>query len=209
MVAIEGGYQPCKRGVTPSPGASVEAAIATAAHRVLVYYFPSQQAALDTDYSNFMAAISNGAAKTAGIEVGIEAADGIIALHAGDGVEADIGFTMPTLGPGVWQLPAGVNPLVPWMSKLKPFMLERPNQFRPGPPPDLGSSEWVGQYNEVLVYGHRDSLVRTTEQANVARFWTAAPLLQYNTAFQQIALNRRLNAFEAGDYQCPRLGWHS
>ena len=196
VVAIEGGYQPYKLDVTPSPGASVEAAVATAAHRVLVHYFPSQQAALDSDYSNFMAAISNGAAKTAGIEIGIEAADGIIALRVGDGVEADIGFTMPAPGPGVWQLPAGVTPLVPWLSKLKPFMLERPDQFRPGPPPDLTSSEWAEHYTEVLVYGHRDSLVRTIEQTNAARFWTAPPLLQYNTAFQQIAIDRGLNAVE-------------
>jgi hypothetical protein len=197
VVAIEGGYEPYKITISASPDASVPAAVATAAHRVMVYYFPLQQAALDADYVAFMASIPDGTEKSVGIQVGTEAADGVIALRAGDGVEANIGFTMPAPGPGVWQLPAGVNPLTPWMSQLRPFMLESPDQFRPGPPPDLSSDEWAEQYNEVLLYGHRDSLIRTPEQTDIARFWTAPALLQYNLAYQQIVLTRGLSAVEA------------
>jgi PAP2 superfamily len=196
VVAIEGGYQPYKSNLPRSPSASVEAAVATAAHDVLVHYFPLQQAALDADYAASLAAIDDGAAKNTGIQLGISAADDLIALRAGDGLNANIGFTMPSPAPGVWQLPAGVNPLVPWMSKLRPFMLESPEQFRPGPPPDLSSREWVNDYNEVLLYGRRDSLVRTPEQTKIARFWTSAPLFQYNTVFQQIADRRELGAVE-------------
>jgi hypothetical protein len=197
VVAIEGGYQPYESDIAPRPGASVDAAVATAAHNVLAHYFPSQQAMLDAEYSAFIATIADGAAKTAGIEVGSEAATELIALRQGDGLNANIGFTMPAPAPGVWQLPAGVNPLVPWMSKLRPLLLEHPDQFRPGPPPDLSSSEWAEQYNEVLTYGHRDSLVRTPEQTTAARFWTSVPVVQYNTAYQQIASTRGLGALEA------------
>lgn len=196
VVAIEGGYEPYKSRLASSSGASVDAAVATASHDVLVYYFSAQQAPLDVDYAASLAAIPDGPAKTTGIEVGAAAADEIIALRQGDGLNANIGFTMPAPSPGVWQLPAGMNPLVPWMSKLRPFMLESAHQFRPRPPSDLNSSEWAEQYNEVLTYGHRDSLVRTSEQTTVARFWTSIPLLQYNTAYQQIANTKGLGALE-------------
>jgi hypothetical protein len=199
VVAVEGGYQPYKSNIIPRPGASVDAAVATAAHDVLVHYFQSteQKTTLDAAYQSFMENIPDGPAKSEGAEVGAEAAAELIALRLNDGLNTDIGFSMPPTGPGVWQLPEGTNPLVPWMSELQPFMLESPNQFRPGPPPALNSKEWVEQFNEVKAYGHRDSTVRTAEQANIAKFWTSVPVTQYNVAYQQIASSRDLSALEA------------
>ena len=197
VVAIEGKYEPYQSRLEPRPGASVEAAVATAAHHVLVHYFSSQQGALDADYAASLAVIPNGPAKTAGIDVGAGAAAELIALRQGDGLGANIGFSMPTPGSGVWQLPSGVNPLVPWMSKLRPFMLKSPDQFRPGPPPDLRSPEWAEQYNEVMIYGRADSTLRTAQQTEIARFWSSVPLVQYNVAYQQIASGRGLTASEA------------
>ena len=198
VVAIEGGYQPYGSGVPSNPGASVDAAVAAAAYHVLVHYFNSagQQTLLGNDYAASLAAIPDGPAKTAGIQTGTLAAQQIIDLRAGDGLNANIGFVMPTPAPGVWQLPAGVNPLVPWMSKLKPFMLQSPDQFRPGPPPDLSSKEWADQYNEVLQYGRNISQVRTVEQTTAARFWGSVPLPQYNLAYQQIATSKNLSAID-------------
>ncbi len=196
VVAIEGGYQPYQSQIAPQPGASVDAAVATAAHKVLVHYFPLQQAALDGDYAASLSAIPDGSAKTAGVNVGNAAADELIALRQGDGLNANIGFTMPAPAPGVWQLPAGVNPQAPWMSQMRPFMLVSPDQFRPGPPPDLSSTEWATEYNEVLLYGRRDSTLRTPEQTTIARFWGSVPLVQYNLAFQQVAASRGLGALE-------------
>ena len=196
VVAIEGGYQSYKSNLDRHPDASVAAAVATAAHNVLVHYFPLQQMALDTDYSTFMATIPDDAARIKGIDVGNAAAEELITLRTGDGLNADIGFSMPTPAPGVWQLPAGVSPQVPWMSKLKPFMLESPDQFRPGPPPDLGSDEWASEYNESLHYGRRDSTVRTPEQTTIVRFWSGPPMSQFNSVFQQLANSRGLSAVQ-------------
>ena len=199
LVAIEGGYEPYRSAPPASPGASVDAAVATAAYNVLDYYLPLPpvpQAALDAKYATALAAIPDGPAKTAGIQTGATAAAQIIALRSGDGLNADIGFTMPSPAPGVWQLPTGVNPLVPWMSRLQPFMLKSPQQFRSGPPPDLGSADWAAQFNETRLYGHRDSQVRTAEQTTVARFWSSVPLTQYNVAYQQIAAMKPLSALE-------------
>jgi hypothetical protein len=196
VVAIQGGYQPYGGGVPANPGASVDAAVAAAAYHVLVHYFDStgQKNLLDQDYAASLAAIPDSTAKTAGIETGTLAAQHIISLRSGDGLNANIGFVMPSPAPGVWQLPTGVNPLVPWMSKLKPFMLQSPSQFRPSPPPDLSSSEWAEEYNEVLRVGRNITQYRTTEQTTTARFWGSVPLPQYNVAYQQIATSKNLSA---------------
>jgi hypothetical protein len=59
--AITGRYRPFYyQGVWPQ-SASVDAAAAAAAHRVLVNYFPSQQAALDTQLSASLAGIADAA----------------------------------------------------------------------------------------------------------------------------------------------------
>jgi hypothetical protein len=179
------------------PEASVDAAVATAAHDVLVHYFPAQQAALDADYIGALGVIPDGVVKDTGIDVGRASAAGIIALRRGDGLEADIGFTMPAPALGVWQLPAGQTPQTPWVSQLRPFMLARPDQFRPGPPPKLTSKAWARDFHEVKVLGRVDSPDRTAEQTDIARFWFTNAVVQYNTAFAQITQARGLNAVES------------
>lgn len=196
VVAIEGGYQPYGFKLKRKPNASVDAAVAAAAHDVLVHYFPVQQPALDADYAASLATVANGPAKDAGILVGQKAAAGIIAFRQGDGLEANIGFTMPLPAPGVWQLPAGQTPQTPWVSKMRPFMLTSPDQFRPGPPPALGSNEWAVEYNEVKTYGRVDSTVRTAEQADIARFFTTNGIVQYNTAYKEVTLDRGLDVLQ-------------
>ena len=65
--------------------ASLEAAVTAAAHTVLSYLYPGQQAALDARRAAVLAAIPEGAAKTAGIAFGTEIANLIIALRSADG----------------------------------------------------------------------------------------------------------------------------
>lgn len=197
VVAIEGRYEPFKINLAQRPGASIDAAVAAAAYTVLSHYFPAQQAALDADYAASLAAIPDGAAKDAGIAVGQESAAAIIALRENDGREADIGFVMPTPAPGVWQLPAGVAPQTPWLSQMQPFTLRSHDQFRPGPPPALTSRWWAVNYYEVRKYGGSNSVDRTAEQTDVARFWTMHPAAQYNAAFQQVVTDRELDAVQA------------
>jgi hypothetical protein len=196
VVAIEGGYRPYQVRLAQLPDASLDAAVATAAHHVLVHYFPMQQAALDADYTAALAAVPDGAAKTAGIAVGQATAAGIIARRQGDGLGADIGFTMPAPGLGVWQLPAGQNPMTPWASKLRPFLLRSPDQFRSGPPAALDSRAWAADFNEIKTIGSLNSSSRTAEQTDIARFWTTNPVVQYNVAFEQIALERGLDTIQ-------------
>lgn len=196
VVAIEGGYQPYQVRLTHLPEASVDAAVATAAYQVLVHYFPAQQAVLDADYAASLAAVADGPAKITGIAVGQVTAAGTIAGRQHDGFEADTGFTMPTPGPGVWQLPEGQTAMTPWVATLRPFMLRSADQFRPGPPPALSSRAWADDFHDVKTIGSLTSPVRSAEQTDVARFWTTNPIVQYNVAFKELALARNLDALQ-------------
>src|SRR5690349_21741321 len=83
--AITGEYEPYLNPPTVAPpGASVEAAVATAAHNVMTMYFPGAALALDGARDADLAAISNGPAKAAGIAVGTAAASAMIARRAAD-----------------------------------------------------------------------------------------------------------------------------
>jgi hypothetical protein len=197
VIAIRGGYQPYARALAPRPGASVDAAIATAAHDVLAKYFPTQLQDLDADLGTSLAAIPEGTAKTNGVAVGKEAAVAVLEKRQGDGLEADIKFSVPAPAPGMWQPPQGQAPQTPWVSKVKPFTLDRPDQFRAPAPPDLKSAEWAKDYNEIKTLGGTVSAVRTADQADIAKFWTTNAIIQVNTAFKALAQSKKLDAVQA------------
>lgn len=196
VVAIKGGYQPYLSSLESAPGASIDAAVATAAHAVLASYLPDQAADLDAAYQAALAAIEDGDAKTAGITVGQAAADALIAARADAGYAAATGFTMPEAGPGVWQIPDDQKPAAPWLASYKPFMIESGDQFRPASPPDLTSAAWAADLNEVKEMGGAESTKRTPEQALIAQFWSTQPTVQINEGYQQLAMDRGLDALE-------------
>ena len=66
-------------------GASVDAAVVTAAHHVLRTYFPAAGATLDAERDADLAAIPDGQSKTDGIALGLAAANALITLRSSDG----------------------------------------------------------------------------------------------------------------------------
>lgn len=201
LVAIEGGYKPYHAQLTADPDTSREAAVATAAYGVLKNALPLEPT-LDAKYAASLAAIADGPAKTKGITLGQAAADGIIALRAGDVLSGDGGYTLPTPGPGVWEptmlLPDGTPapPMDPWMAVLKPFLRDTPAQYRPVVPPALTSPEYAADLNEVKEIGGATSTTRTPEQTEVARFWTTNMVIQTNDTYRQVAASRGLGLLD-------------
>ena len=202
VTAIEGGYEPYGTQIAANPGASVEAAVAEAAHTTLRYYFPAQAASLDAWHDEALAVIPNGPAKEDGKAVGFAAASEIIRLRSGDGRLTPIGvtstFTPQEPGPGVWRLtpPAFAVPQTPWVGSVQPFVLNTPSQFHPGPPPSLKSQRWVDDFNEIREYGSAFSGVRTMQQTAVARFWTANVIRQYNLLGRELSTTRSLDLLQ-------------
>ena len=197
VVAITGGFQPYGQALSPQPTASVDAAVAAAAHDVLVHYFPDQKADLDKAYNTALGAIADSDAKTSGATLGQASAAATIAARAGDGMFAPSTFTMPAAAPGVWQLPPDQKPLDPWMSDLRPFILASADQFLPGPPPALDSATYATDFNETMSMGGAASSLRTPEQTLIAQFWTAPPVAQYNTAFEGVIADHGMDAMQA------------
>jgi hypothetical protein len=178
--AITGRYPAYRAKMTAAPGASVEAAVASATRAALLKLLPAQQAAIDADYQALLGRVPDGPAKAAGIAVGEQAANAIVALCADDGMIAPDVYR-PHAAAGVYVPTAG--PAVPHWGKRRPWAMTRGDQFRPGPPPSLTSDAWARDYNEIKAVGSRNSTQRTPEQTAIAKFWEAtAPVVYWPIA---------------------------
>jgi hypothetical protein len=178
--ATTGRYPAFRVQMTPAPGASVDAAVAAATRTALLKLMPAQQAAIDADYQALLGAVPDGPAKASGIAVGEQAATAVVASCANDGSVAPDGYR-PYATAGVY-VPT-VTPAVPHWGKRKTWVMDSPDQFRPGPPPSLTSETWARDYNEVKALGSKNSAQRTPEQTALARFWEAtAPAVYWPVA---------------------------
>ena len=196
VVAIEGGYRPYAITPTVPPNTSVDAAVAAAAHRVLVERFHDQQATLDDLYDAYLNGIPDGEAKTNGILVGEEVGVGMLQLRANDGLDSSVPYVQRPPGPGVYEPTAPVPPLGTRMPGVLPLALEYASQFRPHGPPALRSGEYTHDVNEVKYLGRIDSRVRSTDQTAVALFWTDHDIPQWNRNLLRLADARGLTAIE-------------
>ena len=193
VVALRGGYQPFAVTLeSVSAGASVDSAIAAAAHRVLLTLFPLDQVYLDNRYSAALSAIPDGQAKSDGTLVGEEVATQLLASRAGDGWNAPVTYT-PGSGPGVWQPTAPTPPIAPWLAGMRPFTFDSASQFRAEPPPSLGSAQWAEDYNEVQRLGSLTSGERTPAQTETGRFYGEHAGIQYARIFRNFADDRGLS----------------
>lgn len=199
--AYSGRFRPYHVHITGASG-SVVAAIAAAAHDVLVNRFPSQAGALDIAYQNYLA--NHGLAlNDPGVTVGQQAAAGIISLRANDGSfplnyppftgSNQIGVWRPTPSYLPAPPPAFSPALAPWLAKVTPFTLTSPSQYRPLGPPPLGSQQFATAFNEIKGLGARFNSTRTTEQTNLALFWNTNYLVTWNKALRDIAAARGLS----------------
>ena len=171
--AIDGGYRPYVGHLRAYGAADADAAVAAAAHQVLVSEYPTQTSTLDADYAVALAAIRDGPAKRRGVSIGRQAAAELLAARASDGYGANVPYTFGS-GPGVWVLPTdnpATAPATPWVAAMHPFVMRSADQFRPGPPPALTSAEYTTAYNETKTYGSKTSSVRTAAQTDIALFW--------------------------------------
>ena len=84
-------------------GASVEAAVAAAAHAALERLAPAAKPMLDAALSATLARIPDGQAKTDGVSLGKQVGEQTVALRMGDGADAKVAFN-PKPGVGAYVL---------------------------------------------------------------------------------------------------------
>lgn len=58
----------------------------------------------------------------------------------------------------------------PYMTAFKPWIIERAESVRPGPPPELTSERWAKDYEEVKRVGGKASTARTPHETLMARY---------------------------------------
>ena len=178
--AITGRYPPQRAKLAAAPGASVDAAVASATRTALVKLMPALQQVIDGDYQALLKAVPDGPAKTAGIALGEQAANAIVTMCADDGALSPDVYR-PHAAPGVY-VPT-VTPATPHWGKRRPWVMPRGDHFRAGPPPALTSAAWARDYNEIKAVGGRNSSTRTAEQTAIAKFWEAtAPVVYWPVA---------------------------
>jgi len=192
--AIEGRFEPYHFEVDRAYGRR-SAAVAAAAHDVLVGMYPAQAATLDPLYYTYLA--DHGLSSDPGLAVGQQAAANILPLRRANPNPLpppfiggnNVGQWRPTPSfLGNPPVPAPFSPMaVPWMASFDPFTLTSPARFRPEPPPALTSERYTRDFNEVKAFGALASKARSAEQTDLAYFYSGNIPAQWNSALRGIA----------------------
>jgi len=175
---------PSKFGVGSSA-----AAVAAAAHKMLVLLYPGQQSRLDAFYTAYLTANLILPDDT-GIAVGEASA---IALYTNHYRPNNIPF-VPFIGEvatGKWRTPPNQPMAFQILTVTEPFTLKRSSQFRPEPPPPLRSMKYAREYDEVKKLGNAAAHPNAT--TDVARFWSVNFGAQWNETMRQLANKKQLS----------------
>ena len=135
--------------VAPS-GASVEAAVTIAAHKVMTTFFPAASATLNAARDAELSAIPDGPAKTDGMAVGMAAADAMIALRAADGSSPLTTIVPTSTETGSYQLTTGcaAGMFYNWQN-VTPFGITAASDFLLPSPATLSVNRYTKDYLEV------------------------------------------------------------
>jgi hypothetical protein len=188
------------------PGASPEAAVATAAHDVLVAvldelppeFADGIQPAVDYvngQYSGALAAIPKDAARRQGVALGRAAAAAVVASRVDDGADTpffDKTAIAPAPGHFQWVQGADFN-VAPGWADVTPFVMARPAQFRPRPPVSLTSTKYADDFNELKSLGSIASTTRDANQTEAAIFWFEASPMRWNRIARTVSAGRGLD----------------
>ncbi len=191
-----------------APGASVDAAVATAAKLTLRRLYPAQAAEIDRQYIDYLKNIFRGTTKNRGVQIGSQVANRIWAARLNDGSSVNVPY-IPTGAPGDHNVDP-LNPfqgfLTPGWGSVRPFGLSEDFDFVSSPPPVLDSDEYTDAYNDVKLYGG-DGIITPTNriaaQTEIGLFWAydgarglGVPPRLYNQIVRVIANRRRNTEFQ-------------
>jgi hypothetical protein len=195
--AIDRRYETILNMPSGDSTASLEAAVVTAATRVLLDHFPAKKQLIEESYAIAMDRIAPGAAREVGVKIGEQAA---LLANAAGGIDPAIRLPpyRPFAKAGQW-VPTDLPQVENGDLVYRPWALARYDALRPPPPPALSSETWTRDYNEVLAIGERGSKIRTPMQTLMARYRQApdlAPALRQaaNSPGRSLVQNARMFA---------------
>jgi hypothetical protein len=210
LEAIDHQYTPLiVHDVTAPAGANRQAAIIQAAHDVLASLYPARTAVYDAQLSAELAQIPAGVSRDAGLAVGAAVAAEVISDHSVDAPAMNDNNYVYLNVPGAYQptFPDFTTPpFNPGWGHCKPWCMLSGDQFRPVGPLGyrhvsnmLKSVKYANAFNEVLMFGKRNSQFRTAEQTEIAWFWandrngTYKPAGHLNFIAQIVSVQNHLN----------------
>jgi hypothetical protein len=121
----------------------------------------------------------------------------MLELRADDGSKTPNAYR-PVTQPGVY---VPINVTIGWEClTMTPFAMSSPSQFRPGPPVDLKSKQWAGDYNEIKELGEKNSTKRTARQTEDARFWLTAGPLSTHSMERQIVIGKNMSVSDSAHF---------
>jgi hypothetical protein len=191
-------YHTYAYGARNSNKASLDAALAAAAHdtlvaRVVAAKVPGVEAA----YAEALARIPDGQDKDDGIAAGRAAAAAILALRAAD-PPFDFGPYTPGPNPGDYQFTPGFTFAAGTKWGDQPlFSTSSSSLYAVAPPYVLTSADYAADYDEVKAIGQDTSTTRTAEETEIARFWYEDSPKGWNRIARTYIMERRLNGPKA------------
>jgi hypothetical protein len=154
----------------PRPGHAVpQAAMASAARRVLLELHPDFKGDAELLFQRAMARIPNRRAAQDGSALGDAIGIASVRRRAADGFERRHVFASHS-GQGEWR-PAPREFATSGTTETRPFLFANANQAPSVPPPVLGSAEDKLGVLETMRIGSASSSERTQEQTDAAVFW--------------------------------------
>jgi hypothetical protein len=178
-------------------GASIDAAVAAAAHGALVRLAPAQRPGLDAALTAALGKIPDGRAKSDGIDIGTQIAEKSVALRGTDQSSTSASFT-PKPGARLYQLtpPHSMPAILPQWGSVTPFILTSRAGLEFKGPPAIGSAEFARDFDEVKSAGARNSATRTADQTAAAVFWTVQTAVPWHAAARAASTAHGLSVAE-------------
>ena len=184
---IDGRYRAAMTQEKAPPDASQEAAAVAAARAILIRLYPETKDNFEKAFATSLSKIPAGGGTSAGIALG-EAVAAEIYRQRTEGATRAPNSYRPSTAPGVY-VPT-ILPVSSDIAAFRPWIIDSPAQFRPGPPPTLKGKQWAQDYNEVVRLGGTSSAKRTPGQTDVARFWAFTGPATWNPIVRQLAATR-------------------
>jgi hypothetical protein len=173
-------------------------AAAQAAHDVLAAVYPGKRQALAAALAADLAGVPDNDAKTRGRALGRTIAGALLAVRRDDGWDAAGTYAFRS-GAGAYQTTPDWQGFVlqPGFRGARPFAMERSDQFRPPPPPALGSAGNATALAEVRATGAARSTARTPDQTGYAVWWMEFAETSVNRLARELVAERHTHAWQA------------
>jgi hypothetical protein len=165
-------YEAYQAGLTAGTGLNRDAVAYAAGYTQMANLFPALAASLNAERDAKIAALGlSVAARNNALAFGASVANGLFAARANDGAATAQTPYTPGGQPGDFVAVGapGAPPVLPSWGQVTPFAIPDITSIRLGPPPALGSAEFIADYNQVRLLGC--ATCGTTEQQTIASFW--------------------------------------